>query len=799
MPEDTELSRDAEVYILKPDDAEASEGEAGEPQSRAAAKPIGAERLSQALAKIEAATKKPIVWGSALIIVMLAIFGVLALAFGVSKETVYRPKPFRANEAIGASKDDRELIAIHRDSSTLEGMLAKAAMLYEGGSQEQALDIYEQVSIFSESLSLYNLGVARMKKGEWRGAINVFEPYVASGDHKTPGAINAAACALNLNDEPLFRRYIAIAKKSLKDESAAPLYGYYYALINYYDNRPFDALIGAATPSVGYLDKDQNLILAKMRLMFSDVSGAIEALEETNEPSNLLTLGLLYARIGEWASATDRLSKAINANIDQNRSRAALILVYIKSGFFKNASSLIDEALKLEQNPFFYPIRVKLKDRLFDISQAQSYFLQRLLIDEKVFLQALFAYAPYMMIDADKSVTQIRKGQIALSGGEIDEAMALLEQSRLFAGAGARMSAAIKLALNNRLILANQALAQTESEFKTSDSLEYNLALTYAQLGRFPEAYSHFRRAYYLNRKNIEAGVYAVVLSSFTKADESRAINEIAAALLDRNDDQSAFWRALLSFHGKNFQATTQWLEREKQENQAQYILLDAFSADQTNRPEALKEAANKLAKLYPNDILSNIFELYADNKNKTMRQFAFEAQKFMSRRDLNFESLYYGAPIARDLYVKLGLITGNLMDVREILRRKLAAEKNEPRTLMQALIAVNIYLKDFEEAYALSNALIDELGVKDAETLLYGAAASIGAGHKENAIALLQMAKTVDPKNQEVRYALGLLYQEINSARGASLEYSQIGEDRYESQFFDFEIRAADDPERAE
>jgi tetratricopeptide (TPR) repeat protein len=803
LAEETERARDqtdqnAEVYVLKPDDSDHSE-EGEKPESAEPPKPSRNERIERALAKIEAAVKKPVVWGGATLLVMLGVFGTLALVFTASKETVYQPKPFRASEAIAASRDDRELIAINRDSSTLEGMLAKAAMLYDEGSTAQALDIYEQISIFSESVSLYNLGVARMRKGDYQGALEVFKPHIDIDARKTAGAINAAVCALKLGDEPLFRRYIGVAKESLKNESASPLYQYYYTLINYYDNRPFDALIGAAAPSIDYLDENRNLILAKMRLMFSDASGSIDALEKSGKSEHLPTLGLLYARIGDWANAADRLARAISADIDQNRSRSALILVHIKSGFFKDASSLIDETLKLEINPFYYPIRVKLKDRLFDIGEAQNYFATQLLIDEKVFLQAMFNYAPYMMVDPDKSVTHIRKGQIALSGGEIDEAAAFLEQSRVFAGAGARMSAAIKLAINNRLILANQALAQAESEFATSDALEYNLALSYAQLGRFPEAYQRFRRAYYLNPKNIEAGVYAAALSSFTRADESRLIGELTAALSDREDDQSAFWRALLSFHDKNFQGTAQWLERDKKENSPQYILLDIFSADQTNRPEALKKAAGKLAELYPNDILSGIFELYAANKGKPMRLFAFAAQEFMLRRDLNFDSLYYGAPIARDLYAKLGLITGNLESVREILLQRLAVEKSEPRTLMQALITVNIYLQNFEEAYALSNALIDELGVKDVDTLLYGAIASIGAGHKENAIALLQMAKGADPKDRETRYALGLLYQEIGAAKSASLEYSQIGSDRYESRFFDFDIRAADDPERAD
>jgi Tfp pilus assembly protein PilF len=786
--------KDAELYVIKPEEPRKTESQSEE---RAAEKPARFTQLNGAIAKAERIAKKPVVWGAAALAAAAILFVILSYFFDASKSPVYQPKPFRASEAIQASKDDRELIALHRSSSTLEGMLAKAALLYEEGSLAQALDVYEQVSLYSESLSLYNLGVARMKKADWRGAIEALDRQISNSDRKTPGAINAAVCALKLNDEPLFRRYVRIAKEELQNEVAAPLYGYYYTLVSYYDDRPFDALIGAATPSVDYLNEEQKLILAKMRLVFDDATGSIEALEKIGKPENAFMLGLLYARIGEWSKAADSLSRAISANVDVDKAKAALLLVHLKSGFFKDASSLIEEIDGANGDPFLYPIRAKLKDRLFDVAEAQAYFSERLLIDERIFLQALFAYAPYTLVDPDKGVTQIRKGQIALNEGEIDEAATFLEQGRIFSGAGARMSAAIKLALSNRLILANQALARAENDLKTSDSLEYNLALSYAQLGRFPEAYAHFRRAYYLNQRNIEAGVYSIVLSTFASANESRLVGELTAAFNDREDEQSYFWRALLSFHDRNYQATASWLEREKKDDVAQYILLDLFSADQTNRPEELKKAAAKLTKLYPNDLLSHIFLLYAENKGRSMRYFAFEAQKMTARRDLNFDSLFYGAPIARELYSQLALIAGALESTRELLAKRLAIEKNEPRALMQALVTIDIYRQNFEEAYALSNALIDELGVRDTETLLRGAIASIGAGHKENAIALLQMAKNGDPKNQEVRYALGLLYQEIGNAKSAALEYSQIGAGRYESRFFDFEIRRADDPER--
>ncbi len=787
-----EAHEDEEVVVLKEDEEEPSD-RPNRPKPKPSLKARAQERLSAI---------KAVLWQRATLYLLAAaaVIGIFVLLFNAvdrSREPVYTPPPLDARDALPPSMDERTMIAANVQMSSLDRKIAKAGQLYAEGDVQSALDLYGEISLFSESLSLYNLGVARMRQGEIKGALEAFEASLELEEHRTVSAINGAVCALKLGQKDRFRRLIAIARESLPSESRSPLFSYYYALINYYDDRPFHALAAASLPTVEFLGEGQRAIAAKMHLIFDDALGAIDQLEALNRQEDLFALGLLYARAGEYSLAADRLQRAISANIQRQKARAALLLVHLKSGFFRDAGNLIEEMRRDGANPLLYPIKVKLKDRLFDVRLAQGYFSEQLLLDERVFYQALFHFTPYLMIEPDRAISEIQKGQVALDEGQLRSASAILEGSQALASTNARISLAVKLAINNRLLMANDILKEAEERFRNNDILQYNLALSYAQLGNFPKAYRHFRRAYFLNHNNTRAGVYAAMCAPLAGADEDRLVGELSQMLQGEEESpQAAFYLALLGFYTDNLPATAQWLERSERAEDVRHDLLDLFAADRMNRSGALQEAADRLRDRYPRDLLVNMFHLYAENRDKPIRRFAFDAQNFMDSRRFEFDTLFYGAPVARDLYIQLGLITGNLRQVRTLLQQRLSIEQGEVRSLMLALAWTNIYLQNHEEAFVLINELIDRHGMRDSETFLTGAIAAIGAGHKENAIILLQLAKGADPRLQEARYGLGLLYMEVGNAEGAAVEFNLMQRGHYESRYFDFDIRAIDDPE---
>ena len=84
---------------------------------------------------------------------------------------------------------------------------------------------------------------------------------------------------------------------------------------------------------------------------------------------------------------------------------------------------------------------------------------------------------------------------------------------------------------------------------------------------------------------------------------------------------------------------------------------------------------------------------------------------------------------------------------------------------------------------------MIDEFGLKDANTLFLAAVSAIGSNHPQNAIALLELSKLTDPNSSESRVALGHLYQEVENIAAALIQYNLIKQENFKSEFFDFVI----------
>ena len=112
-----------------------------------------------------------------------------------------------------------------------------------------------------------------------------------------------------------------------------------------------------------------------------------------------------------------------------------------------------------------------------------------------------------------------------------------------------------------------------------------------------------------------------------------------------------------------------------------------------------------------------------------------------------------------------------------------------EPADLTSALALASLYDGAFEEAYTLYNSLIDDLKIRDPHTLFLGAVASTAAGHSANAVALLELAKMKDKNNNESRYALGILYLEMQNNKGAVTQLSRINKNNFSSEYFNFYI----------
>ena len=675
--------------------------------------------------------------------------------------------------------------------SHLENMIKKANILYEGGNKEEALRIYKKISAFNEGISYYNIGVAKMKEDNFQDALESFKKAIENEEQRTISAINAAVCALELGKTELFKYYIDLAFAYLPTESNSPLFSYYVGLVNYYKDYYSESLTAFSNANSKYYSYEQDYLASKILASIDQNNMAINRLEKRAKLDDSLTLGLLYARLGEFKVAQDYLLKALENTQNPLRVKAALLLVQNRLGQLGSSAALMNELFMQDEDNAtkMYPVKTILKKSLFDINKAQKEFDEALFFNDKKTYSLLFYFAPFKVFNAKQTIDYIRKGGINIFIDEIGPALSFLHKSSTMSKVNLSISGGIKKALNHHTEQANQVFASMIDVYPKHSILHYNLALTYAQMADFEKAFKHFKTSFHLDNNNYLAGAFAIMSGELIQEDIKKLKENVKHSMISDNDlDESNLYMTLIHLSENNRLSLTRWLEHEKEKTPLN-LMLDTIIAQKIFNEKKYRQKATLLKAMLPRDIMANIINFNMKHKKSDIKKYAKAIQIDFRSLDLNHQAYYYGPRIVQESYVKLLQIGGLLHHERDNLIKRMQLEKKDMAAIMQTLAYISIYTHNFEEAYTLYNSLIDDFEKRDSATIFLAAIASIGAEHSENAVALLELSKLTNPRNYEARYALGLLYQEAQNWEGAAIQYKQIGDSNFKSNYFSFEV----------
>jgi Flp pilus assembly protein TadD len=676
-------------------------------------------------------------------------------------------------------------------SSDLEQMIKRANHLYEHGYKPDALKLYEKIATYSESISYYNLGVAQFKDKQYEKAIKSFDLAIQNKQNLCVSAINAAVASLALGDQKRFEKYINLAQSYLSQEAASPMYSYYFALISFYQENYLEALSALTHRSSQEYEVLQNQLQAKISTLFGSYHTAISSLEKDYQDENALSLGLLYANLGDLILAKKYLRAAIQQGISPAKSQVALALVDLKAGQVHNAANLLNNITEMypEEVYTYYPVETFLKESLFNVDLAQQNFHDNIIHNQSTIYQVLFYFAPFKIFNANQMISYIRKGNANVSIDNISSASEYLNQSASLSKVNLNIAKSIQMALNFHLQEANQRLFEMAELYPRHAIVHYNLALTYAQMGELSLAHKHFVQSYHLDAKNYLSGIFAMLCAKVTN-QENQKFNQIIKEnlALEPKDEEFDFYRALIHFKEANFPATYQWMEHKKKERPLN-LAFDALIAMSMGKETLAQQSTQKLITMLPKDILPHLLYIDAHYAKEESKMFARNAITHLKRQKFSMDDFYYGPFITKYLYMQYAQTTGALHPLRQQLKEKMRMEKESPIGIIQALALVSIYTQNFEEAFSLYNELIDTYKQQDSHTLFLAAIAATGAKHPANAIALLELSKRKNPKHKESRYALGLLYLQTQNNEGAVIAFRHISEVDFQSQFFDFKI----------
>ncbi len=727
----------------------------------------------------------------------LIIFGVLAsiLVIIIFVAIYLILKPHKAKNVIGIDFIEKQLDKNNTkpiEISKLEKMIAKANYLYSNGSKGKALMLYENIAQYSEAISVYNLGVAQLKDKSYKTALETFKKAIQNDEKRCVSAINAAVCSLHLKDKKDFKYYIDLAYAYLPNEVNSPLYSYYYALINYYNDNYFEALSALKNPTSDEYPDVQKHLKAKIDALFGNNYKAIESMDKGFDKSDSFSMALLYARIGDLSLALKHLQEAKIKNIQSLKASLVEAFIHLKIGSVKTASKEIKDATDKYAEDIYkpYPIKVKLKDTLFDPLQAQLRYRDKIVSSKSLNFQKIFYFAPYKVFNPDKSISYIQKGNANIYIDNISLAENYLKRSASSSSVNQGIVRAIKKALSFRLREANQELKRLVKIQPKHSILHYNLALTYAQMGDMINAQKHFLRSFHLNSKNYLSGIFAVMSSELINKNSTKLESIIKESISLEDDSQEIeLYKTLLHIADNNYFGTSDWLDRGDYKQRPLYLALDTIISLVLKNETMAKKASHKLTIMLPHEILPHMMYIDAHFSKLKPKEYAKKVMNYLKIQKFDLDDLYFGSSITRYLYVQQNLIIGKLYFLRQKLKQKLATMDKNTQEITSVLALASLYDGFFEESYTLYNTLIDDLKVRDAHTLFLGAIASTAASHHANAIALLELSKMKNPKFLESRYALGLLYLEIQNNKGAVIQLSKVGDNGFSSDFFNFDI----------
>lgn len=680
----------------------------------------------------------------------------------------------------------------YKDMTKIDNMIQKANALYLKGEVERALEVYAQVALYNEALSNYNLGVSQMGEEKFSEALNSFKKAIENGENQSVSAINAAVCALKLGDEEKFRYYIDLAEVYLPKEGKSKLYDYYLSLINYYKGYYPEALqMLQRTNTEPYTDIAKYLsakIYAKMDLN----QKAIEQLNTQGSFESSLSLGLLYARVGDYDKARRALETAMKIERDFNQSLAAISLVDLKMGKFEDMFARLNSTYKSEADKYkilkSYKIKTRLNKELFNINIAQKNFSKDLLLDVKNQFDLLFYYAPYQVFDSKQAALYIKKANITNFVEDKFDTGNYLASSQALSSTNVKMATIINLALNQRLREANSEFKSLLENYPEHSILHYNLALTYAQLQNYDLAYKHFASSYHLNPKNYQAGAFAMLSANLSGINTDKFYNEIMENISVDTEFKATMQRSMLFLAHSDFVSMLPFLDENKQDSPLS-LIFEAIIAKNNGLDSQVGLKLTQLKAITPTDIVSNILYFNSLNKDADIKEYAQNAQIHFKNLNFDYKSIFGGADIAREYYVSLMHIAGLLNLERRKFKELLSTSTKSNEGLVQVLAYLDIFAGQFQEAYALYNILIDEYQIKDSHTLFLAAVAATGANNPNSAIALLQLAKLSDSSNKESKAALGFLYHEVQNYEPALLQYKALPND-FKSKFFTFDLQ---------
>jgi len=649
---------------------------------------------------------------------------------------------------------------------------AKETQVYE--SQPNVLFKYKSLTKKEQNLALrveFNNAVLYLEQKKYFKAIKLFKK--TAKILKIPSFLNIGIAYYKLNSTN--NAYLYLKKiYDIKEVASEDVYSYisasYYLYLLTNDRKYISTILNVAnnTPKEK-LTGNVKRLLVDTYILLKQYKDAI-LIAKNIKGYNQLKLALLYIKVRNYTLADIYLQKVSVANTDDQKINQILWFQIFRDLKANEIVKLEDHInILVERKKIFHsnidmPLKIFFNKHRYT---TKEYFDRVVHFDQDRKIDMIFYFAPFIFIDKTQINTDSSLGFVLKDKQNIQSLDMMVKYNKNF----------LKFVKQDPIIRVQKLQQDIDKNINTKSYEYYNLALCYAQIYDFRNAYKYFKKSYDLNHAN-------KLYSSMTLISALRANIKIDAKTKKKIKSNLIAKNGIYDYLGKYIYRVV-YSPKYK---------LDKIAISYTARKSIFLRALSFIENVNQKGILDNEPLLNADTKDPLVFLFKSLAKKenenryrYIARLQDNIPKTYNndflkGPLIITQYYIDLlkGLGIFNMVDFY------IKGEKSP--TYLRTKALVQLYDGYPKESIDILETLQEKYNLNDKYTSYLLIAAFLSSGDYSNASATLDILQ-FENKDSDAKFLNGIeLLQNLKlyTARESFRE-------KYHGRLIDFKLEGFD------
>ncbi len=362
-------------------------------------------------------------------------------------------------------------------------------------SQPEILFKYDKLKENQEKLRLqveFNKAILLLEKEEYKKAIETFK--VTSELLKVPSFLNIGIAYYKLgqiDNALLYLNNIYDYKEAIYSDTYSYISASYYLYLIKKERKYLETIVNI-TKKFKTLTEHSKRLVVDTFILLKDYELALKILETMEFPMNMKK-ALLHLKLKDYIKAERYLQRAKEESFNQSRTNLILWLMVYRDLKANDIQKLLDRLKELEKVKDTFKVNQKYPLKIF-FNKAKytpkEYLKFVTKFDKDRKIDFLFYFAPFVFSDKQEILYDISKGFIFNSEQNVESLEQMVKYNAKF----------IEIIQEDPIIRVNKMQSFLKED--SNSYIYYNLALCYAQISDFHNAYKYFSKAYKLNPGN---------------------------------------------------------------------------------------------------------------------------------------------------------------------------------------------------------------------------------------------------------------------------------------------------------